>query len=303
VEKKVSKYTPNFTIPDNQDIPIKKAGKTVLASSLALSALSIANPISLLVGAAIATPSLYKALSTGDEKEAIDDESLKELQEYVDNHSLSKEEALELDFCFPPAHPLVGETYRLHPLSAHKDSAKAKLYIPESSFDDILLEERESELLKLLVYLGATEVEISKHVESLIDDRKSGSIGAGVDSVADAQLNAAATQSSDIHHKNTRMFTLSGKPWKYGDVLDRTNYAWLKFEPTWDALITAREIGGCTSAALEIKESSKYIANKEVSMQLKAKIYSANGSINLMSKDLQNTSYVVKVKFSNPTVS
>jgi len=305
VEKTTTDYKPNFTIPNDKAADQVKDENAKLktfgvASVAAIGVLSL-NPISLLINAALATPSIYKALSSDNGNEVIDDSSIQAFQSYMDKHSISKEQALSRGYKFPPGHPLVGETYRLHPLAGYDASAKANLYIPETSFNNILLEERESELLKLLVQLGATEVKLTKQVESLMGSKKSASLSAGVEMAGSGGLSGTNGKVTDNSHLNIRIYTLVGKPWEYGDSLERSGFAWLNFEPTWDALISAREIGGCTSATLEIKEASKYIANKELSLQLKAKIFSANGTYDLMEKELQTTSYLVQVTFSKPS--
>lgn len=305
------KYVPNFTIPDVEDVAnsskktkttsnanIHTAGAAISsATGLGISALSFLAPISLLIGASVAIPAIYKLVVSHDNTETVPEESYHELQTFISKHSLDKQQALDLGLKFPPGHPQTGETYRLHPLAAYQHASKQKLYIPEHIFDDVLFEERESELLTLLVHLGATNVEIAKYVDSFFDDEKSGSIGGGVKVVANASILAKSESGRESSEKNIRVFSLKGKPWKYGDKFDRDGYAWLNFEPSWNALITAREVGGCTNATLEIKEASKYAVNKEASMQLKSKIYSANGTLKFMEKYLQETSYIVKVSF------
>jgi len=309
VEYDEQEYSPNFTIPDGKDtlhendntevlFEAPRAGIGKIAGTMAIGTLSAFTPISLLVGASVAIPSIHKLVVSEDKTEAVPDESYNELQGFVNKHSLGKQQAIKKGFRFPPGHPQVGETYRLHPL-ANRNESKENLYIPEHIFEDVLFEERESELLTLLVNLGATSVEISKYVDNLFDDEKLGSLSGGVKEIAEASISAKSFTGSGYNEKNTRAFSLKGKPWSYGDMLNKEGYAWLNFEPSWNALIMAREIGACTSATLEIKETSKYTANKEASLQLKAKIYSANGTLKLMEKDFQETTYIVKVEFSD----
>jgi len=308
VECDEQEYVPNFTIPGGKDIPHEKdyikaattataASVGTIAGTMAIGTLSAFTPISLLVGASVAIPAIYKLVVSEDKAEPVPAESFNELQGFINKHSLGKQQAINRGFRFPPGHPQVGETYRLHPL-ANQNTSKQNLYIPEHIFEDVLFEERESELLTLLVNLGATNVEIAKYVDNLFDGEKLGSLSGGVREVAEASISAKSCTGSEYSEKNTRSFSLKGKPWSYGDKLDIGRYAWLNFEPSWNALIMAREVGGCTSATLEIKEASKYTANKEASLQLKAKIYSANGTLKLMEKDLKETTYIVKVEFS-----
>lgn len=307
VEREAEQPYPNFTIPGREDVitsnkkyyqDIANPATVAVAGALGFRALSYFTPAALLIGASVAIPTLYKLLTSDDEKGLISQESVNELQKYIGNHSLSKDQAKERGFIFPPGHPRVGETYKLHPLAGYPQALKDNLYIPECIFDNVLFEERESELLTLLVNLGATEVEIEKYVESYIESEKSADVEIGVDHVAGLSISGNSDTNNISNKKNVRTFSLKGKPWEYGDKLERDDYAWLHFEPSWNALVLAREVGGCTSATLEVKEASKYVSNKESSMKIKAKIYSTNGTLNFMQKELRETSYIFKVKFS-----
>lgn len=297
---------PNFTIPNSagkidiknsKDILTKNVG---FAGNVGISSLVTWGlvPFPLLTGAAILAPLLANALSSKDASEEISKENADFLLDFIKRHSFTIKNALERGFKFPPGHPRVGESYRLHPLAKHSTLSKQDLYIPEQNFDDLLFEERESELLSILVHLGAVEVEIVKYITNLTERARSVNIGAGVDLVGEARIEGSDGASNENNDKNLRIFTLRGKPWVYGNKIDRSDYAWLNFEPSWNALITAREIGDCTSATLEIKEVSRNDTNREIAMNLKAKIYSADGSLKLSDKDLKKTSYMVKVRFS-----
>ena len=61
------------------------------------------------------------------------------------------------DFDFPPGHRLPGKLYRAHPLKS-----KSNKYIPIEVFDSLLYAEREAELIRLLVDLGATKITIKE---------------------------------------------------------------------------------------------------------------------------------------------
>lgn len=297
VEKELEdqEYIPNFSIPGQDELGHSKKHDKATASAISASASAVALASVSLLGA---IPLLYELVTSDYTTETVHEESFNKLKFFMDKHSLSKQQAMSSGFKFPPGHPQIGETYRLHPLAEYPHSSKQNLYIPEHIFDDVLFEERESELLTLLVHLGATKVEIAKYVENLFEDAQSGSIDGGVKAVGNVSFSEESNSGRCSNEKNVRIFSLKGKPWEYGNKLERKDYAWLNFEPSWNALITAREVGGCTNATLEIKEASKYAANKEASMQLKAKIYSANGTLKFMKKDFRETSYIVKVSFS-----
>jgi hypothetical protein len=297
-------YTPNFSIPGQDELNSSKSSTkrtsnlTGVTGTIALSTLSLFTPIPLLIAASIATPKLYKLVTSDNKTEVVPEDSVNELADFIDKHSHTKQQVLSKGFKFPPGHPRIGESYRLHPLAEYPQYSRQNLYIPENIFDDVLFEERESELLTLLVHLGATKVEIAKYVDNFFEGEQSGSIGGGSKIVGEASLSAESNTGRSSNEKSVRTFSLKGKPWEYGNKLEREDFAWLNFEPSWNALIIAREVGGCTSATLEIKEASKYATNKETSMQLKAKIYSANGTLKFMEKDLTETSYIFKVTFS-----
>ncbi|EGX6954260.1 hypothetical protein GOY18_05820 [Aeromonas hydrophila] len=322
-EKSYKQYHPNFVIAGREDLTAtkkdnyKKAATAAavtsgIASTVAggaasgatlttlglLGTIPLFTPISMLAGASLAIPAIYKLLTSKEDPESVSQDSINELNEYIARHSLTKNEALDKGFKFPPGHPKVGGTYVPHPLSSYPNSSKKDLYIPEHVFDDILFEEREAELLTLLVKLGAIEVEISKNVNSVFVDQKDINIGANAGGIGNTSFSGEKKIEKENGENDTRTFLLKGKPWDSESKIDRSEYAWLNFEPSWNALITAREIGGCTCASLEIKEASKYISNKNISMQLQAGIYSANGAGGLSMRDLQETSYSVKVKFS-----
>lgn len=293
---------PNFTMPGKEPPEIQSISGDLFkgaATTYAIRSVISLTPLALLAGAATVAPILVKAFSSKDGAEdEVPKESVDFLNSFIQKHSICLKDALERGYKFPPGHPRVGEAYRLHPLAKYPHSDKKDIYIPEQNFDDILFEERESELLSILVNLGAIEVEIAKHVDSLNEQARAASIGAGVASVGELNMDGKDGSSQQRNGKDLRVFTLRGKPWEDGNKLDRGGYAWLNFEPSWNALITAREVGFCTSATLEIKEVSRHDTNKEMAMKLKAKIYSANGSLQFSSKDFTETSYIVKVKFS-----
>lgn len=318
-EKSFKKNHPNFIISGREDLnpPQKEnqkktaitsgitstiagsaAGGATLSSLGLLGVIPLFTPVSVLAGASIAIPAIYKLLTSKENAESVDQESVNELHDYIARHSLTKEEALEKGFKFPPGHPKVGGTYVPHPLSSYPHSLKRDLYIPEHVFDEILFEEREAELLTLLVKLGATEVQISKNVNFSFLEKNKLNIGANVNGVGSSSLSGEKDIENENNANNTRTFLLKGKPWGDESKIDKNEFAWLQFEPSWNALVTAREIGGCTCASLEIKEASKYTSNKNLAMQLQASIYSANGAGGLSVRDLQETSYSVKVQFS-----
>jgi len=146
---------------------------------------------------------------------------------------------------FPPGHPLPGKLYRAHPLKS-----KSNKYIPIEVFDSLLYAEREPELIRLLVDLGATKITIK--------EKKVGKTATEIE--ANAKLTGAGgvegkiegdTNSSD---ESIRNLSLEGKPWNLEIVekFDEKNYSWLAYEPASTAVAHSRLYGKCLTASIEL---------------------------------------------------
>ncbi|MCG8566915.1 MAG: hypothetical protein MI747_17725, partial [Desulfobacterales bacterium] len=167
------------------------------------------------------------------------------------------DDAKNLDCLFPPGHPLPGKIYRLHPLAELANSNKSNVYIPEETYDDVLYAEREAELIKLLVALGATRISIRKAGMGYQQESKitsdSSSADASVASIKRERKNQSYT-SLGQYTCDARTFTLEGLEWKKSDRLDLSPFGWLLYEPSWGAMVNAREVGGCLQASIELKK-------------------------------------------------
>lgn len=298
-------YKPNFTLPDSSNQLIKTENNSISTTagviSGVLSAASIVSlPTALILNAAIASPSIYKALTNKKSDDTrLNETEVKEIEKFLDKNGLTVKECRARGFKFPPGHPIVGHAYRLHPLANYANTKKSDTYMPENDYDNILLEEREAELLKILINLGATKIEIIEKDEN----DNSSLIGASI--TADAGISAAnisgfSKSSANNNNTNTRTYGLVGKRWFENDSLIRGDYAWLSYEPQWDTLITAREIGGCTSATVEIKQLSKYSIDRELSADIKAKIYEIKGEVKHTKENKANKIYIINVDFAAP---
>ena len=102
---------------------------------------------------------------------------------------------------------------------------------------------------------------------------------------------------STLDDLDLREFELAGRPWAGGDRVDRSKFGWLAFEPSWGAVVAAREIGQCTKAAIEIREETTFASEKRFSTELKAKIggRAANGSS--LREQMQGRNYLIKAEF------
>lgn len=284
-------YTPNFTIPSQKAGDVSgihsgslssttNAAATIgIAASLLVSPI-ISLPIGLLLGAASARPVISQLLSN-DQKalpDVLKEAEAREIEAFLRQHGITIRMAERRGFRFPPGHPQIGQTYKLHPLSGLVGSDKGGVYIPQQGYDELLLEEREAELLRMLVELGATKITISEKQSQKLASNISGSVGAGSKMLGEAKIEASASSEHIQLNQDVRDFELVGKPWVDGSKLDRAKFAWVAFEPSWGALISAREIGQCTKAAIEIKEETSFSSEKRLSLSVTSKLYKGNAS-------------------------
>ncbi len=165
--------------------------------------------------------------------------------------------SLTEDYEFPPGHPLLGRFYRVHPLKS-----KSRYYIPIEVFDSLLYSERENELIRILVDLGATKISI----QEISTGTNEGTTKAGV------KITGAGGISSDVAGKTERSNTASrvtllrGKNWTPNMEFDRTKYSWLPYEPAWEAIVHARLVGGCVSSSVELTSDTSYSVNGQLGL-------------------------------------
>lgn len=298
-------YKPNFTLQNSinqhsqpESNSISKAAGFIGGVLTATSIVSL--PTALILNAAISSPSIYKALTSKKSNEdQLNEIEVKEIEKFLNKNGLTVEECRARGFKFPPGHPIVGQAYRLHPLANYANTKKSDTYMPENDYDNILLEEREAELLKILINLGATKIEIIEKDENDNSSLVSASVTADV-AIASSNISGSSKSTANSNNTNTRTYSLVGKVWHENDSLNRGDYAWLSYEPQWDTLITAREIGGCTSATVEIKQLSKYSIDRELSADIKAKINEIKGEVKHSKDNQTNKIYIINVDFAAP---
>lgn len=163
------------------------------------------------------------------------------------------------DFDFPPGHPLPGKLYRAHPLKS-----KSNKYIPIEVFDSLLYAEREAELIRLLVDLGATKITIK--------EKKVGKTATEIE--ANAKLTGAGGVESKIEgdinksDESIRNLSLGGKPWSSEIVekFDEKNYSWLPYEPAWTAVAHSRLYGKCLTASIELTNDDSYSISGKIGL-------------------------------------
>ena len=143
---------------------------------------------------------------------------------------------------FPPGHPLPSRFYVVHPLKK-----KNNIYIPVEKFESLLYRERESELIKFLVDLGATEISI----QELSSRQVQGSINAesSVDYIGG--LRGEIGGENNKSKSTDKVIKLNPKTYSPQNF-DPTKYSWLSYEPEWEDMVHARLKGGCFSYSLEL---------------------------------------------------
>ncbi|GAD23471.1 hypothetical protein AVS7_03231 [Acidovorax sp. MR-S7] len=301
---------PNFTIPahegmkttEKKTVEVKLPAKTPgIVADVAITALLAVAPWSVALAAAAARPALAQLLASDPQKSAAPELLAKGEQEFasfVGENGITVATAKKRGYTFPPGHPQVGGTYMLHPLAELPAANKGAVYIPAEMFDDVLLQERESELLKLLVELGASRICITERVADANRRESVASVSGGAKAVA-AQVDASAhlRTSKDYELGNERSYVLAGKAWPQGTQLDSSKFAWVHFEPSWGALVYAREIGGCLSATLEITEKTTFSLDGGLAAAVKTRLYSADAKFGHVEQRTRSRTFVVEAEF------
>lgn len=252
------------------------------------------------VQAAISSIPALTSLVSGDagEDQAVRADKEQLLAAFVERATFTPTEAKASGYRFQPGHPMAGKSYRRHPLADFPITETENLYIPSESYDSHVMEERESELIRLLVSLGATRISITKMTSGSQGSRveASGSLNAGPIASAEAGYKANSQLTAAI--TDTRVFTLSGCPWNASKQVDRNAFFWLAFEPSWRAVVFAREHGGCTEASIELKENTSFSEDKTVELSIKAKKMGGGASVALADKNDEERTHLISVQFS-----
>lgn len=271
-----------------------------MASAISAGVPLISLPLSLILGAGLSSPALIARImkEKPETTNPLAEQEKKALESFIIKHGVTLNMVRETGFHFPPGHPQVGEVYKRHPLADLPSAGKENVYIPQDKYDEILMAEKESELIKLLVHLGATKITITKNKEASRSATSSGTVSAGA-SVGSVGIEASAVDKLANINSDKREFLLSGKHWKPDDTVDRTSFAWLNYEPSWEALVVAREVGGCIKAAIDIRENTTSSSDKAVAAKLESAFYSGklSGSIGRSRND--DNVFTIESEFSD----
>lgn len=304
---------PNFTIPGNEGVKLtldgiarpKQSGVGFgPVSTVAVSTLLLMAPWSIALAAAAAVaarPALAQLLASDPNKTPEPELVAKGEQEFysfVRENGITIATAKKRGYIFPPGHPQVGGTYIQHPLAELRGANKEAVYIPADMFDEILLQERECELLKLLVELGASRICIT---EKTADEHRREDVasvsGGSKAAAAQADLSASWKTSKDSEVGNQRSYSLAGREWRQGAQLDSSKFAWVHFEPSWGALVYAREVGGCLSATLEITAKTTFSLDIGLTAAVKTKLYNGDGEFAHKERYMRSRAFIVEAEF------
>jgi len=296
-------YNPNFTTSDENRTSVLEDTKFGMSTadkvSLGLRLASLPfTPLAIAGGTvtALGLANLFNETTSLSEDDKIRKRVAEdELHRFLVNHAMTTEIARSLGCRFPPGHPRAGANYRLHPLADHGDDSKASVYIPEDKYDELLFEEREAELIKFLVNLGATRILITQS-ESTNDQRSvSGDVSAG-NSLVEGTASAGVGDNRSSSRSWDREFVLSPDQSKLKPI-QQEDYAWVNFEPSWQSILVAREVGGCTKASIVLKEETAFSTTKTASLQLANKAIKAGASGTVEAEASSSKSVLINVEF------
>lgn len=228
---------------------------------------------------------------------------IKALQGSMKKYHVTRSEAFDRGYKFPLGHPQTGVLYKIHPLAKYESSDKDNVYIPEGDYSKVLLDERESELLRLLVDLGAIKISISRKSNEKKRVETNSEINLDVASLVSGEAKANYISSVNNEEQNVRTFILRGKEWLIDEKIDNNKYSWLFYEPSWRSVVHAREVGMCLSAAIEISEISVYSKDVSLGLEIKHRALKASASGAYSDQEDSYASYIVNVDFSDPRAS
>lgn len=287
---------------DNKSSEEKERERQIyLNAGMSLASLLFPLPTAIARTVAPAIYSLYQRLMSNDEsvtkEELMGSAELFDLQ--LKKISLGVSEAKAKGYLFQPGHPQINRAYILHPLSDF-DENKKNIYIPSDSLDDTLLQERESEMIKLFVTLGATTIRFEKEDSGDAKKVVKGGVQLGSPE-GSADIGISISSTSDNTNSDRRTIRLSGKDWSRDSRIDKSSFSWLPFEPSWEAIVFAREHGGCTSANLELKKKTSFSSSSEGKFDIGLGVIKANIGMSTSENEEENITYNVYVEFSNPS--
>ncbi len=168
---------------------------------------------------------------------------------------ISTEQASQLNF--PPGHPRFGVVYVAHPAPS-----MSKTYFPMADFHRVVMEQKLSEAVLLLMSLGATSIRAEHVIGGNRDIAAMGKVktpGAGVGLDAETSLNFKSNKSLRFEG----VFSGENAPGLFD------NHVWLQHEPTWQMVRDGRMKYGMTSFTMEVSYLDDFGINSKLEGALK----------------------------------
>lgn len=236
-------------------------------------------------------------LRNGDSSNHPDVEyAVKHIEDFFKRKAFTVEAVAREDMIFPPGHPMSGVLYKLHPLAAYVPE-KRNLYIPASTFEATVFAERESELIGILVDLGATKIKIGKSSSNQFSHEEDATIkGSAPNLKVDANFQDASLSGSASFEN--REFELEGRQWMKDSRLDRGKYGWLSLEPEWESVVKARENGHCRFAEIELFRQSHFHVESESALKIRHHFLKGDAKSGLSRSNSQSDYKIIRVEFS-----
>lgn len=198
---------------------------------------------------------------------------------------LAQEDALLLDF--PLGHPVHKVLYVGHP-------ADPRRYIPMGDFHRSLFEHKVAEAMRLLVGLGATEVQIN-HVSGWTSTSEVGLSGGGVVQGILGAVDAKAGKTKG--HSEQVVTKMSLRP--RGEPRLPADLVWYAHEPLWKAIAEARLSASLESFELDIT----YRDDFQVNAKLRAKIADIGLEVGGSFAEHKETVWNLRGKFGDPVIA
>lgn len=299
---KLGSTTQNFVTPGkhatNPNIQ-PKINSSIVKESTALDLAKKLLPLAipgipglLVLGGSIAYDQMKKSAADKDEPNK---DAAKEISCFIQENSITERIAKFLGYRFQPGHPRINKTYILHPLASHRIEEYKNLYIPYETYDEVLYDEREAELVKLLVDLGATSIRIEEIAE--VVEKSSANLNCeGGTASGSGSLGIDGNKSNTQSINRIRQFTLKGKKLQF--PFNREKYNWLDFEPSWASIVMARCEGECLVAEMFLKEKTSYSVELKSSAGLKMAIASGKIDAKYSSLLIDDKTYKVSAEFA-----
>nr|WP_181374688.1 hypothetical protein [Pectobacterium carotovorum]AKG47523.1 hypothetical protein pA_00083 [Pectobacterium carotovorum] len=160
-------------------------------------------------------------------------------------------------FEFEPNHPQVNYIYKKHP----KKETYPNFLVDLASYERIVLDFKKQELIEFLVELGACEIEICEKQDNSSDISASFTAN-----FFNKKVKTGAKGKTKDGKVASQMTKLSLRGHDYDGNHDFSKLTWLKSEPLWEMLITARN----TSNLKKYEELIEFHQSFDVEAELKA---------------------------------